>query len=386
MLLLLTCLTPSAFAQDETSGSSSPAESAPFVGRLPSGWRYGAFVDLAYSLNFNFPANHLWRNRGTTARVNELDLNMAGAWVRKDVSESSRWGMEFLVHGGQDARGFGLHVNQPAVGSADQLRHFGRANASYLAPVGDGLTIQAGLFNSLIGYDSLYAKDNIHYTRSWMGDYSPYLMFGINASYPFCDQLTGTVYVTNSFFHLSHPNDQPSYGAQVAYTLTPQWTFKETVYYGPEQANTALEFWRLFFDTIMEWKGEHVTVVFEHQVGTETLAVPGNPRIFWTGAMLPVRWNFHGPWSVAVRPEFYWDRNGRLTGFEQFVKAVTTTLEYRVPYKWTNTILRVEHRYDESTGAGGGFFKGNEIAPGVIGLTPAQHMAIASIVSTFDAP
>ncbi|MCC2643435.1 MAG: uncharacterized protein K0S45_3848, partial [Nitrospira sp.] len=102
-------------------------------------WHYGGFVDLGYSLDFNFPQNHLFRNRGTTPRVNELDLNMAGAYIRKDATAQSRWGTELLVHGGQDAKEFAFHSNQPKVGSSDQLRHFGRANASYLAPVGNGL-------------------------------------------------------------------------------------------------------------------------------------------------------------------------------------------------------------------------------------------------------
>lgn len=349
-------------------------------------WRYGGFIDLGYSLNFNFPANHLWRNRSTTPRVNELDLNMAGAYLRKDVSTLSRWGMEILVHGGQDAKEFGFHVNQPRVSSADQLRHIGRANVSYLAPVGNGVTIQAGLFNSLIGYDSLYAKDNINYTRPWIGDYSPYLMFGLNASYPFTDQLTATVFVINGYFHLSHPNSLPSYGGQLAYKSASRVTIKETVYYGPEQSDTSLQFWRVFFDTIAEWKGDEVTIAFEHQIGTETLTGPGSPRTFWTGAILPVRWQVSGPWSVAVRPEFYWDRTGRLTGLEQFVKAITTTLEYRLADKWTSTMLRLEHRFDESTGAGGGFFKDGEAAPGVIKLTPSQHMLLFSVIWMFDSP
>jgi hypothetical protein len=349
-------------------------------------WHYGGFVDLGYSLNFNFPANHQWRNRSTTPRVNELDLNMGAAYVRKDATEQSRWGMELLGQGGQDAKGFAFHVNQPRVGGSDALRHFGRANLSYLAPVGNGLTLQGGLFNSLIGYDSLYAKDNINYTRPWIGDYSPYLMFGANAAYPVNDQLTATAYIINGYFHLSSPNDLPSYGGQLAYKPTSHWTLKETVYYGPEQANTSLEFWRLFFDTIVGWKRDTLTLVFEHQIGTENLAIPGSPRAFWTGAMVEARWDFSGPWNIAVRPEFFWDRNGRLTGFQQLVKAVSTTLEYKLAYRRTNTILRLEHRYDESTGPGGGFFKGGEIAPGVIGLTPSQEMLIFSAIWTFDSP
>ncbi len=343
-------------------------------------------MDLAYSLDFNFPSNHLFRNRSTTPRVNELDLNMGAVYIRKDISNGSPWGMELSGQGGQDAKEFGFGVNEPKLGSADQLRHFGRANVSYLAPVGNGLTIQAGLFNSLIGYDSLYAKDNTNYTRPWVGDNSPYLMFGVNATYPVNDQLTATLYVINGYWHLSHPNNQPSYGGQVSYKPGARWTLKETVYYGPDQADTSIEFWRLFSDTIAEWKDEALTLAFENQIGTQVQASPGSPRVFWWGAQFAARWNIRGPWSVAVRPEFFWDPDGLLTGSEQFVKAVTSTLEYKVPYQWTNTILRLEYRFDESTGPGGGFFKNGEVSPGVVGLTAAQNLLIVSVIGTFDSP
>ena len=62
-------------------------------------------------------------------------------------------------------------------------------------------------------------------------------------------------------------------------------------------------------------------------------SAPGNLGSFYMGAAFPVRWHIGGPWAVAVRPEFYWDRNGLMTGTEQLVKAVTTTAEYKVPYK-----------------------------------------------------
>jgi hypothetical protein len=350
-------------------------------------WHYGGFIDLGYSLDFNFPVNHQFRSRNTTPRVNELDLNMAGAYVRKDATEQSRWGMELMGHGGQDALNFGFAVNEPKVAAADQLRYFGRANLSYLAPVGTGLTIQGGLFNSFIGYDSLYAKDNLTYTRAWGAEYSPYLMFGINATYAFTQQLTGALFVINGYAHLSDPNHVPSYGGQLAYKATPSLTIKETIYYGSDQAETSLEFWRLFSDSIVEWKDGPFAVALDYQIGTERVATaPGSPRAFWTHAALPMRWNVHGPWSLALRPEFYWDRNGIMTGHEQFIRTLTTTVEYRMPFRWTNTILRMEYRYDESTGAGGGFFTDSETNPGVVGLTPVQQTLIFSAIWTFDSP
>src|SRR5712692_5600788 len=236
-------------------------------------WKYGGFVDLGYLLDFNDPSNHLFRNRSTAFKVNELDLNMAGAYVRRDASELARWGMELKVHGGKDSEGFSFSATARNVDGSKWLRHFGLANASYLAPVGSGLTVQVGLFNSLIGYDSLYARDNFSYTRPWGADYTPYLMFGVNGSYALKKNLSVTLFVINGYWHLAHANSVPSSGGQLAYKANDRVTLKETVLYGPHQADTSLKFWRFFSDTTAEWKGHPLTIAFEYQVGTENIAL-----------------------------------------------------------------------------------------------------------------
>src|SRR5438445_555945 len=126
---------------------------------IPAGeWHVGAFVDGAYAKDFNDPANHLFRNRGTTPRVDELDVNMAAAYVRKGATASSRWGIELTGQTGEDSNTFGFSATAPNIAGAGWLRHLGPTNVSYVAPVGGGLTIQGGIFSSLIGYDALYAK------------------------------------------------------------------------------------------------------------------------------------------------------------------------------------------------------------------------------------
>lgn len=365
-------------AQQPAGPSAEPAQPP------KTEWHYGGFGDLGCLLDFNYPVNHLFRNRGTTSKVNEFDLNMAEAYVRKDASELSRWGVELGIQGGNDSRAFGFSATAPDLAGSDVLHHFGAANVSYLAPVGNGLTVQAGIFSSFIGYDSLYAKDNFNYTRPWGADYTPYLMMGVNGSYNFNKKLSGTLFVVNGYWHLAHANNVPSSGGQLAYKPTDRVTLKETILYGPHQSDTSLRFWRFFSDSILERKGERTTFAFEYQIGTERVDVPGNPRALWTAAQLPVHWIVRGPWSVTVRPEFAWDRNGRWTGFEQSIEAVTTTLEYRIPYRQANAILRLEHRYDDSRGKGGGFFNDGEVRPGVVGLTPTQHLLIFGVIFTFD--
>jgi hypothetical protein len=368
-----------AFLADGSEQHQQPASPPP-----DPVWFYGAFVDSAYLLDFNHPANDLFRSRGTTYKLDYPLINMAGAYIRKTPSESSRWGMELTTQAGQDSRVFGFSATAPNLPGYEGLRHLGPTDVSYLAPVGKGLTIQAGIFSSFIGYDSLYAKDNFNYTRPWGADFTPYLMTGVNASYPFTTKLTGTVFLINGYWHLADANHVPSWGGQVAYKMTSHTTLKETVLVGPHQSDTDCQFWRFLWDSILEWKTDRLTTAFEYHVGTEKVAVPGEPRALWMSAQLPFHYVISKRWSATVRPEVYWDRDGRVTGFPQTVKANTTTLEYRVPYREFTGIFRLEHRIDDSRGPQGGFFRGGEIAPGVVGLTPTQNLLILGVILTFD--
>ncbi len=309
---------------------------------------------------------------------------MAAAYIKKKASEQSRWGAEFAVQGGKDTEVFGFSATAPNLPGYRWLRHIGLADVSYVAPVGKGLTVQGGIFASLIGYDSLYSKDNFSYTRPWGADFTPYLMMGINASYQFNDRLTGALFVINGYWHLANANNVPSSGGQIVYKISSPVTLKETVLTGPHQADTSLEYWRFLTDTILERKTDRVTLAAEYIYSTEQVTTPGNPRALMMAGQVPLHWVINKHWAATVRPEVFWDRDGRWTLAKQTVKAVTTTLEYRVPFRQLDMIVRLEHRYDDSRGPEGGFFRGAELQPGIVGLTPTQHLLIGGLIFTFD--
>lgn len=366
-----------ALSGQEPQAQTTPAPPSPL-------WQYGGFVDAAYLLAFNHPANDLFRSRGTTYKLDQPLINLAAAYLQKNASESSPWGLQLTVQAGQDTRVFGFSATAPDLPGSARLRHLGPTNFSYRAPAGNGLTIQGGIFSSLIGYDSLYAKDNFSYTRPWGADFTPYLMLGINASYPFTNRLTVTAYVVNGYWHLANANSVPSWGAQVSYQATPHTSMKQTALIGPHQSNTSPEFWRYLSDSIAEWKSDRFTTAFEYHVGTEDVAALGGARALWMAAQLPLHWALGKHWSATERPEVYWDRNGRLTGFIQTVKANTITLEYRKPCRQFTGIVRFEHRIDDSRGPQGGFFRGPFLPSGEVALTPTQNLLGLAVIFTFD--
>lgn len=343
-------------------------------------WHYSAYVDLSYPANFNTSDPHPWRSKLTTNRLSELSPNMGMFMLRKDTSPESRWGLELGGQAGYDTDGQ-MPAMTPMKG-ADVMRYFSRANISYLAPVGNGLKFVGGLMSSFIGYESFYAKDNINYTRSWMCDYSPYFLIGGGALYPVNDQVDLGFYVVSDFNYLDYVNSQPKYAGQSTWRLTPQFKVMQNVFFGPQQENTAFQYWRGFSNTILEWAGDEYTVGLAYDIGSEKLAQsPSQVQSLWTGSALFTRWNFSGPWTVGLRPEVYWDPNGTMTGAIQTIAAITSTLEYKLNEGGMNGRFRIEYRYDNSSGTQGGFYG----AGGVDGpLVAGQSTVFFALLVNYD--
>jgi hypothetical protein len=62
-----------------------------------------------------------------------------------------------------------------------------------------------------------------------------------------------------------------------------------------------------FSDSTVEWRVPSWRVALSYDVGTEEVAdTAGTPRAMWMGGALFTQLHLVGPWSVAIRPEFYW--------------------------------------------------------------------------------
>lgn len=78
----------------------------------------------------------------------------------------------------------------------------------------------------------------------------------------------------------------------MSWKASPNSTFKQNLYYGPDQEDTYLQFWRFFSDSILEWKKDPFLVAVSLDVGTEKQAEQkGNPRYYWMAGALWAAWH-----------------------------------------------------------------------------------------------
>lgn len=343
-------------------------------------WHYGAYLDLSYAANLGGDRKIDWRSKLTTRNLNAFDPNMGLVYLDKSPSENSRWGFELGFQAGNDMDAQKPAKDQNPIPGADVLTYIARANVSYLADVGKGLRLRAGLMNSFIDFESMYAGNNPNYTRAWMADYSPYFLIGAGGDYQVRDDVSVSFYVLTDYDYLAFSGKQPKYGSQFKWNLTSHWTLTQNVFLGPEQDNTAMRYWRGFSDTLLNWRADDLMVNLAYDVGTEKRAV-GGLQSLWMGSAIWTRWHIAGPWSVALRPEVYWDPDGEMTGSKQLIAAITTTAEYKLPLGPSNALLRLEFRHDSSTGPQGGFFNPARNDPQ---LVPGQNLFFMALIWTID--
>ena len=66
--------------------------------------------------------------------------------------------------------------------------------AEYIAPIGNGLKIQAGKINTLIGYEVINAWENPNFSRTMMfGLSQAFTTTGIRFTYPFAKWATASI-------------------------------------------------------------------------------------------------------------------------------------------------------------------------------------------------
>ena len=138
-----------------------------------------------------------WQKDDTAGAEGANTFAIQQYWIEmnKAPTEESRAGFNIALQGGQFCTVGGC--GGPGQANADMVRLY-TANVSYLAPIGSGLTVTAGIMPTLIGYEVENQNGNFFITRSILWDNQPVTSTGVTVGYNITDQLSLTVGAINS--------------------------------------------------------------------------------------------------------------------------------------------------------------------------------------------
>lgn len=222
-----------AFAQDAATEAETLWKKA--------GFQISGTVLASYTQNFNNPYTNNNQLRIFDTAANSFMANMAQVVFERPANASGsgmdRVGFRARLNFGTDARFSRARTNfQP--GTDNNELDFQELYAEYIAPVGNGLKIQAGKINTLIGYEVINAWENPNFSRSMMfGLSQAFTTTGIRFTYPFAKWATATIGLINGWDNIEDNNRGKSFEYLVAFTPHERYGISFFGSYGPEQSN-----------------------------------------------------------------------------------------------------------------------------------------------------
>jgi hypothetical protein len=152
-------------------------------------------------------------------------------------SATDRIGFRARLNFGPQSRFSRARTNyQPGTDSNELDVH--ELYAEYIAPIGNGLKIQVGKINTLIGLEVINSWENPNYSRSFtFGLAQAFTETGLRLTYPIASWATAAVGLVNGWDNIEDNNKGKTVTWNLA--LTPVPMFGITFYgsYGPEQSN-----------------------------------------------------------------------------------------------------------------------------------------------------
>jgi Putative beta-barrel porin-2, OmpL-like. bbp2 len=307
-------------------------------------------VDGYYSYNNN-KVDMFTQGRAFDVRHNAFSLQLAKLTLQKANSKDSPLGFRVDLGLGETVDRI-ISVSDSS--RNDATKHVLQAYASYVAPIGSGLTIDFGKLYTPVGAEVIETKDNFNYSRGWLFAFGPYYHTGFRVKYAFNDKAALSGFVFNGWDNVFENNVGEDAGKTVGFQLglTPNKKFALTQTYlaGPEAplanlpAISARDNWRHIADTVVTvYATDKLTLLGNFVYGSD--ANNDGVRGHWTGFAGYFKYAFNNRFAFAPRFEVFNDKDGLRTGVAQTVKDITLTQEVKL---LNNFITRFEYRRDFS--------------------------------------
>jgi hypothetical protein len=294
-------------------------------------------------------------------KADGFNLNVVQLSIAKPLDESD-WaaGYKADLWFGPDANRnmMGLGTSSGWSSSADFAIR--QAYVALRTPVGNGIEWKVGVFDSIVGYESVESGNNPNYTRSYGHSIEPQTHTGVLATYRFNDNISAAVGAANTVgprINLKAWDDTwydkaesaKTYMASIALTAPQDWgaLSGSTLYGGvvngyAEQAEENTTSWYVGATVATPVTGLKLGAAFDyldiHHSDSSVWAVGGYASYQATEKL-----------SLHLRGEYVEATDiGAITDFDvdkAKIFALTATAQYDL---WQNVVSRLEFRWDHS--------------------------------------
>ena len=305
-----------------------------------------AFVSVAYSNNFNNPSDGQNGFRVFDFDHNSIKVDVAELSFAKRAIEVNQAGFRVDIVGGNSIPQ--ISGSTGSILPKDNI-DLQQMYLTWVAPVGSGLTIDAGKFLTHMGYELIDGYDgyNDNYSRSFLFGYAiPFSHTGLRASYAFSETVSMMLMIANGWDNPVDNNASKTVGAQIVLSPGSDAKIYLNAVFGPEQNNNNRD-----NRTVVDLVGifplsEKVTLGINADYGNEAdLKGPGEAAA-WYGAALYAKAQFTELFSLAFRAELFDDKDGVRTGIKQKLTGFTLTPALNLA---DGIVLRTDLRYDSSS-------------------------------------
>lgn len=200
----------------------------------------GGYVDSYYGYNFNKPTDGVNPYFVSSARHNELTINLAYV----DIRYRSKYMRARFVPG------FGTYMDANYSNEPGSLKNMVEANVGVLISEKKKIWLDAGVLGSPYTNESAISKDHLMYTRSFAPEYVPYYITGVKVSVPLSQKVNAYFYVINGWQVIQDNNTGKSLGTQLEFRPSKTMLFNWDTYIGDERSATNPGFRTRYFSDV----------------------------------------------------------------------------------------------------------------------------------------
>ncbi len=335
-------------------------------------WKLTAYGDLYFGFNQNllsgqkvsdFQFNH--------NRIRKISLNQGAIGIEYSATDF-RFNFSFHI---------GTYVTDNYSAEPSYLQPINRAFAGFKLNKKKNIWLDAGVFPSYIGFESVNAFDNATLTRSLLAENSPYYLTGIRLNYPVNVKNQLSFYVLTGWQRIvpQKNNSLPSLGWQWIHTFQNQSKLNWSFWAGSDHPDSARK-WRYFNNFYWQGKKGKWAYTVGLDIGMEQKARSSTSHLIWHSPVLITQYSATDKWRASFRMERYADPHRVITKPANGSAVTANSQSINLDFLPNSSLMcRIEWRSLQSKEPV--FLKGNEYTRNTSYLTASVSYQLNAILS-----